>query len=76
MYNYLGKEMVTRVRNRGCFPYLSTEGEIIKPLPTAVSGQDRKDNGTWHEGLTVFERLYSYHTLASVRRYAHFKPFT
>ncbi|GJQ73313.1 hypothetical protein Trydic_g13684 [Trypoxylus dichotomus] len=67
--------MVTRVRNRGCFPYVSTEGEITKPLPVAVSRETRKESVIWHEGLSVFDRLYSYHTLASVRRYAHFKPF-
>ncbi|KAI4456092.1 hypothetical protein MML48_8g00020480 [Holotrichia oblita] len=68
--------MVTRVRNRGCFPYVSTEGQITKPLPTAAHKKAKKENGVWHDDLTVFERLYSYHTLASVRRYAHFKPFT
>lgn len=64
--------MVTTVRNRECLPYLSSEGEFSKPIP--VLG-DFSKGAVWYDELTPYERMYAHHTLASVRRHAHFKPF-
>lgn len=65
--------MVSRVRNRGCLPYVETEGELTKPL---VKARMLAAGRNWHNKLTPYDRMHNHHTLASVRRYAHFKPFS
>lgn len=60
--------MVTLIRNRSNLPSLETEGKLLKPI-------DKNRGSLWQEGLTPFERMHVHHTLASVRRYAHFVPF-
>lgn len=64
--------MVNRIRNRECVPYIATEGDFLKPL--LVEKAARKNLKC--SGSTVFNRLSKYHTLASARRYAYFKPNT
>lgn len=67
---YIRAVMVTRVRNRGCVPDISTEGIFVKPLSKEKFGSD-----DWYEGISPFERMHAHHTLASARRYACFKPY-
>lgn len=65
--------IVSRVRNRGCLPYLETEGEITKPL---VQPRMLAAGREWHKKLTPYDRMHNHHTLASVRRYAYFRQFS
>ncbi|KAK5640685.1 hypothetical protein RI129_009232 [Pyrocoelia pectoralis] len=62
--------MARHVRNKGYLPYLHTEGLITKPFFDKLKNED-----SWYSDLSPFERLYAHQTLASARRYAHFKPF-
>lgn len=61
---------VTRIRNTGFAPFLDTEGSFVKPLDC----YKLKDVPRWYEGLSTFDRMHYHHTLASVRRNAHFIP--
>ncbi|XP_031354574.1 protein C1orf194 [Photinus pyralis] len=58
--------MSRRVRNKGCVPYLHTEGTITKKFPAKFEC----------DGLRPCDRLYAHQTLASTRRSAYFKPFS
>lgn len=64
--------MLHRIRNRGCVPYITAEGEFEKPI--LIDEYTKKDVKCG--GKTVFSRLHTYHTLASARRYAYFKTNT
>lgn len=63
--------MANRIRNRECIPYISTEGEFEKPLVDSEFAKKGLPCG----GSSVFFRLNRYHTLASARKFSHFKPF-
>lgn len=65
--------MVKRIRNKSYMPYVSTEGVLAKPFPPVRTPSQKGVN--WYSGLTSFERMFAHQTLASVRRYAYFKPF-
>lgn len=62
--------IVGRVANRGCTPNLDSEGEFLKPLV-----KFRCKGVNWAANLTAFERLNAHQTLASSRRFVHFRPF-
>lgn len=64
--------MIHRIRNRGCIPFITTEGEFEKSLQVGEISKKYEEC----RGSTVFNRLHRYHTLASTRRYAFFKTFT
>ncbi|KAJ8946866.1 hypothetical protein NQ318_006776 [Aromia moschata] len=64
--------MAAHIRNRGCVPFLGSEGVFEKPL-TKLKVDDRRED--WYAGLSPYQRLHMHHTLASARRYAYFKPF-
>ncbi|KAL1497694.1 hypothetical protein ABEB36_008612 [Hypothenemus hampei] len=59
------------VRNTACVPYLDSEGVFTKPLTSTELEKDP----CCERNLTPYERLYVHHTLASARKFAHFKPF-
>ncbi|KAG5894123.1 hypothetical protein JTB14_004061 [Gonioctena quinquepunctata] len=61
--------MVTRIRNRGCVPYLSSEGTFLRPICKEISIKDVRC-----EGVSPFQRMHRHQTLASARRHALFKP--
>lgn len=58
------------VRNRGCLPDLGGEADILKPI--VCHGDVSKGDG-WHKGLEPHDRMFSHHTLASVRKYAFYR---
>ncbi|XP_050297266.1 uncharacterized protein LOC126736774 [Anthonomus grandis grandis] len=60
-----------RIRNRGCVPYLDGEGVFVKPITTVEWTKD----SCFDPKMSPFQRMYMHHTLASARRYAHFKNF-
>lgn len=60
-----------RIRNRGCVPYIEGEGVFLRPLTNI---EYKKDTCFSPDG-SPFQRLYMHQTLASARRYAHFKHF-
>ncbi|XP_030758708.1 uncharacterized protein LOC115884309 [Sitophilus oryzae] len=60
-----------RIRNRGCVPYLEGEGIFLRPLTTAKTTK----NSCYDSAMSPFQRMYRHHTLASARRFAHFKNF-
>ncbi|KAK4874878.1 hypothetical protein RN001_014238 [Aquatica leii] len=64
--------MVKRVRNKFCLPNLDGEGVITKPIPPNI----QRKSLPWYTGMCPFERVFAHHTLASLRRHAHFKPFS
>lgn len=63
--------MATTARNRGCLPDLGAEAALDPPPP--VLGDPAAGDG-WARGLKPHDRMYSHHTLASVRRYAFYRP--
>ncbi|CAG9773850.1 unnamed protein product [Ceutorhynchus assimilis] len=62
---------VGRVRNMGCIPFLDEEGEFTKPIAIV---ECRKDS-CYDSAKSPSQRMYMHQTLASARRYVHFKPF-
>lgn len=63
--------MVRMVRNRSCLPDMGAEADILKPIPFLG---DASKGDAWARGLKPHDRMYSHHTLASVRKYAFYRP--
>lgn len=62
----LGKKGITLVRNKKLLPDLSKEGELTKEI--VLSTKEK-------HGVPVGSRLFSHHTLASVRKLSFYHPF-
>ncbi|CAH1954333.1 unnamed protein product [Acanthoscelides obtectus] len=61
-----------RIRNRGCMPYLQTEGVFERAPPIEVQKAEAILCSSW----SPFIRLYRHNTLASARKNFLFKPFS
>ncbi|XP_023015628.1 uncharacterized protein [Leptinotarsa decemlineata] len=63
--------MVTSIRNRGCVPYLDSEGIFLRPISDEKYKKDVRC-----EAISPFQRMHRHHTLASARRHMLFKNFS
>lgn len=57
---------VKQVRNKKLLPDLRKEGVLTKDIILST---------TEKHGVSAFSRLFSHHTLASVRRMSYYHPF-